>query len=245
MSERVTIGGVAYEAIGSNSSNLLLKCNGTARIQWGGKLIDLIKDGKIASVTSSDYQINIVSEESKIKSDGIYVLNAEEPYQLIIRKDGKHYNLNGTGLYISATNKQDITAEQKQQAGENLGLYFNTLEEVKNSNIQNGLVYVLSTKKLYAVQNGLLEEFLIELKPVAVEQTNTNSGDSINSSSKIVTGMIMMYSGTLEIPEGWALCDGLEHVYNNVTTVTPNLVEKFIRYNDTVENYDVVFIVKL
>lgn len=245
MSERVTIGGVAYEAIGSNSSNLLLKCNGTARIQWGGKLIDLIKNGKIASADNSETQINIISNESEIKSDGIYVLTEKEPYQLIIKKKGHHYNLNGTGLYISATNKQDITAEQRQQAGENLGLYFNTLEEAQNANIQNGLVYVLSTKTLYAIQNGAFEEFIIELRPVAVEQTNTNSGDNINSSTQIVKGMIMMYSGTLEIPEGWALCDGLEHVYNNVTTVTPNLVEKFIRYNDTVENYDVVFIIKL
>ena len=42
MSERTTIGTTTYEAIGSSSSNLLLKCNGTARIQWGNKLIDLI-----------------------------------------------------------------------------------------------------------------------------------------------------------------------------------------------------------
>ena len=49
MSERTTIGGTVYEVVGSSSSNLLLKCNGTARIQWGNKLIDLIKNGKIAS----------------------------------------------------------------------------------------------------------------------------------------------------------------------------------------------------
>ena len=42
MSERTTIGGVTYESVGSSSSNLLLKCNGTARIQWGTKLIDLV-----------------------------------------------------------------------------------------------------------------------------------------------------------------------------------------------------------
>lgn len=244
MSEKVTIGGVVYESIGSSSSNLLLKCNGTARIQWGSKLIDLIKNGKIAHESASDVEIKIITEENQIEKDGIYILNKEELNQFIIRKNGEQYNLNGTGLYISTTTKQDITAEQKQQAGENLGLYFNTLEEVKTSNIQNGLVYVLSTKKLYAIQNGVLEEFVIELKPVPVEATNNNSGESINSSSKIVSGMIMMYSGTKKIPEGWALCDGLEHVYNNVTTTVPNLTDKFIRYSNA-ENYDVVFIVKL
>lgn len=245
MSERTTIGGITYETIGSSNSNLLLKCNGNAKIQFGSKLIDLIKNGKIATASTSDSQIHTITEESKIKADGIYILNTEETQQIIIKKDGKQYNLNGTGLYISATTKQDITAEQKQQAGKNLGLYFNTLEEVKNSDVQNGLIYVLATKKLYAIKNGILEEFLVELQPVAVEQENTNSGENINSSSKIVTGMIMMYSGMLEIPEGWALCDGLEHIYNDVPTVTPNLIDKFIRYNDTSEKYDVVFIMKL
>jgi hypothetical protein len=48
MMEKTTIGGTTYDSIGSSSSNLLLKCNGTARIQWGGKLIDLIKNGKLA-----------------------------------------------------------------------------------------------------------------------------------------------------------------------------------------------------
>lgn len=245
MSERTTIGGVMYESVGSSSSNLLLKCNGTARIQWGSKFIDLIKDGKIATEQSSELPINIISEESKIKTDGIYVLDTKESTQFIIRKNGKHYNLNGTELYLSTTNKQNITAEQKQQASENLGLYFNTLEEVKNSNIQNGLAYVLSTKKLYAIQNGVIEEFLIKSQPVSVESTNIDSGEDIQSSFKIVKGMIMMYSGTQAIPEGWALCDGLTHVYNDEIIITPNLVEKFIRYDNTVETYDVVFIIKL
>ena len=83
------------------------------------------------------------------------------------------------------------------------------------------------------------------MQPVSVESTNIDSGEDMQSSFKIVKGMIMMYSGTQEVPEGWALCDGSQHVYNNVITVTPNLVEKFIRYNDSVNSYDVVFIMKL
>jgi hypothetical protein len=53
MNEKVTIGGISYEAVGSKSSNLLLRCNGTARIEWGDKLIDLIKNGKIAVENTS------------------------------------------------------------------------------------------------------------------------------------------------------------------------------------------------
>lgn len=96
MSERTTIGGTSYESIGSSSSNLLLKCNGTARIQWGNKLIDLIKDGKLAVESSKD-------------------------------------------LFLK--------------------------------------------------------------------------------------GMIVLFSKTEQIPEGWAICDGEEHTYKNVTSKTPNLMD--------------------
>jgi hypothetical protein len=129
MSERTTIGGTVYEAIGSSSSNLLLKCNGTARIQWGGKLIDLIKNGKIASEDSKEL-IFIISNESEIKSDGVYVLTTEESNQLWVCKDGITYNLTVSDLYISASNPQSLTGEQKQQALQNIGMYYNTLQDL-------------------------------------------------------------------------------------------------------------------
>jgi hypothetical protein len=101
MSERTTIGGTVYESIGSSSSNLLLKCNGTARIQWGNKLIDLIKNGKIASENSKEL-IFTISDESEIKSDGIYVLTKEESNQLWICKGENKYNFAEENLYILA-----------------------------------------------------------------------------------------------------------------------------------------------
>lgn len=107
MSERTTIGGIVYESIGSSSSNLLLKCNGTARIQWGNKLIDLIKNGKLATE----------------------------------------------------------------------------------------------------------------------EQT-----------SQFTRGMIIMYSGTESIPEGWAICDGNTYSYKGVSSQTPNLINKFIKAVATASN---------
>ena len=104
MSERTTIGGTVYETVGSSSSNLLLKCNGTARIQWGNKLIDLIKNGKIASGETSE-TVSIVSDESDIKTDGIYVIKKGNDAQLYIYKNGEKINLNGADLYISASTK--------------------------------------------------------------------------------------------------------------------------------------------
>lgn len=186
MSERTTIGGVAYETVGSSSSNLLLKCNGTARIQWGSKLIDLIKDGKIAAGSSESKEcVFVIDDISQIKSDGVYVLNTDAGSQLLVCKDGEHYNLNGTELYISASNKQDITVDQKQQAIENLGLCYNTLEEAKNAGIKNGFVYILNEANIYTVKNGVFEEFQAKITSVTVEKEQ-EIGEVINSSIQIV-----------------------------------------------------------
>jgi hypothetical protein len=184
MSERTTIGGTVYESIGSSSSNLLLKCNGTARIQWGNRLIDLIKNGKIASGDSST-KISVISDESEITSDGIYVLNKDESSQLIIYKDDEQYNVTNTDLYISAKTKQDITVEQRQQALENIGMYYNTLEEVQQAGIQNGLVYVLSDQALYTVKDGVVAEFEAKLKTVTVEKEQ-QEGEIIKSAVNII-----------------------------------------------------------
>lgn len=188
MSERTTIGGTVYESIGSSSSNLLLKCNGTARIQWGNKLIDLIKNGKIASGDSYS-QVSVISDISEIKSDGIYVLNKEKSSQLWICKNGEQYNLTGVDLYISASTKQDITAEQRRQALENIGIYYNTLDDVRNANITNGLVYVLENSTLYTIKEGIISEFEAKLKTVTVE-TNNEQGEIINSTIKIVLSIL-------------------------------------------------------
>ena len=183
MSERTTIGGVAYESVGSSSSNLLLKCNGTARIQWGNKLIDLIKNGKLNSENSA-INIATISDESEIKSDGIYVLNSDEIPQLYVCVNSTVYNLSKTDLYIS-TNKQDITVEQKQQVLENIGIIYNTLEELNNSGIQNGPVYVIENQGLYTIKDGVIKEFEAKVTSVTVEN-NDEQGEVINNSLKIV-----------------------------------------------------------
>lgn len=188
MSERTTIGGTVYEAIGSSSANLLLKCNGTARIQWGNKLIDLVKNGKIASEDSQEL-IFIVNDESEIKSDGVYILTTGESNQLWVSKDGNKYNFTDTDLYISASKQQNLTDEQKTQVLNNIGIQYNTLEEVKASGIKNGIVYVSNTKTLYTVKDGLIEEFEAKIKTVTVGQ-DSEGEKLINSSVKIVLSIL-------------------------------------------------------
>lgn len=183
MSERTVIGGVSYETVGSNTSNLLLRCNGTARIQWGNKLIDLIKNGKIAGDNSMP--ISIVSDESDIKYDGIYIVNKDKSQLFFVCKNGERYNLSGADLYISASTKQDFTNTQKQQIQENIGLCYQTLEDVHKANLKNGIVYVLEDKQLYTINEGNIEQFEAILKTVEVEKENDN-GEVIQSSYKIV-----------------------------------------------------------
>lgn len=188
MSERTTIGGVVYESLGSSTSNLLLKCNGTARIQWGNKLIDLIKNGKIASEGSQEL-LFVVKNESDITSDGVYLVTSEESSQLWISKDGIKYNFTDTDLYISATNQQQLTVEQQQQALNNIGIYYDTLEDVKAANIKNGIVYVVNTKTLYTIYNGVIEEFEAKIKTVTVDKEEKD-GEIINSSVKIILSVL-------------------------------------------------------
>lgn len=188
MSERTTIGGTVYETVGSSTSNLLLRCNGTARIQWGTKLIDLVKNGKIASGDSSA-QILVVSNESDIKTDGIYVINAEKSSRLIIRKNSENYDFTDTELYISANNKQELTVEQQKQAMENIGMYYDTLDDVEKSGIQNGIVYVLEDRSLYTIKDGVILEFEAKLKTVSVEKENED-GERINSSVQVVLSVL-------------------------------------------------------
>lgn len=184
MNQRTTIGGTVYESVGSTTSNLLLRCNGTARIQWGSKLIDLIKNGKLATDGDST-QVSVVNDESEIKHDGLYVVKKDKSYQLFVCKSGERYNLSGADLYISASTKQDLTVEQKKQAQENIGIVYNTLEDAKKANIQSGIVYILADKQLYTIQDGIIEEFEAKLQTVTVTQEN-ETGEVITSSCKIV-----------------------------------------------------------
>jgi hypothetical protein len=47
--------------------------------------------------------------------------------------------------------------------------------------------------------------------------------------------MIVMHSGTVPIPEGWAPCDGKEYYYNNNKIITPNLINNFIAGEEGIE----------
>ena len=235
MNERTTIGGTVYDTVGSSSSNLLLRCNGTARIQWGNKLIDLVKNGKLVSGDNLG-GVYIISNESEIKYDGIYILNNETSQQLWICSKGKHYNLTGKDLYISASTKQDITVDQQRQVLENMNMYFNTIDDVINAGIKNGLVYIEELKKFYFLTDGKVELLQTRLIANSVEQLKNQ--EDLNSTEQLgfTKGMIIRYLSTQQIPSGWAKCDGTLYIYNGEFITTP-LIES--------DSDSYIFIVKL
>jgi hypothetical protein len=68
-------------------------------------------------------------------------------------------------------------------------MYYNTLSDVQSSGVKNGIVYVLDTKTLYTIKDGVIEEFEAKLKTVTVDK-ETVEGEIINSSVKIVLSIL-------------------------------------------------------
>ena len=200
MSERTVIGGVSYETVGSSNANLLLKCNGTARIQWGNKLIDLIKNGKIAQSELPELMF-VVQDESQITNDGIYIVQAEDSTRILLYKNTQTYDLLGTDLYISASKKQNITVEQQKQALENIGIYFTSLDEALAFGVKNGVVYITDNKALYLIRDGVASEISTNKNVVTVENKQEKDESDINSSNQQVVltenvprGVITMFN---------------------------------------------------
>lgn len=154
-----TLFGKNYQEVGKSSSPLLLKSSGEIKLQWGNKFIDLIKNGKLAIQSKSFIQT--IDNADSIIDTGIYLVTTDNSIWLSI--DGNKQTISNTdNSYISFATTQNITNEQKTQALTNIGFYYNTLEDAKNANIQNGFIYVLDTNKLYVVSNSSIQEFTIQ-----------------------------------------------------------------------------------
>lgn len=68
---------------------------------------------------------------------------------------------------------------------------------------------------------GAGTDAMTEVAPGASGNVLTSNGSAWTSGTAFVTGMIMLWSGSVgSIPSGWALCDG--------TSGTPNLTDRFV-----------------
>ena len=70
-----TMFGKAYDTVGSADKNLILQTRGDLKVKWGGKYIDLIKNGKIN--VDVDLLKKVDSKDS-IYKDGLYLIEGDE-----------------------------------------------------------------------------------------------------------------------------------------------------------------------
>lgn len=154
--------GKTYNTIGSTDSNFLIKTKGDLKVQWGGKFIDIIKNGKLASAGADILKVAASSDE--ISSNGIYLVPTEEGNEVWISIDGTKVNLAGEvgTTYVSFLAEQkEVTADQKYIALTNAGFYYETLEQAKASGIKAGIIFVQGEEKLYIARDGSLQEYKI------------------------------------------------------------------------------------
>lgn len=151
--------GKTYNTIGSTDSNFIIKTKGDLKVQWGGKFIDIIKNGKLAS--ESSIILKQVSSLEDIYSNGIYLIQDE----VWISIDGTKVNLSRSGetMYVSFLGEQkEITADQKYTALTNIGFYYESLKDAQAAGITAGIIFVIGENKLYFAKDGQIQEFRLE-----------------------------------------------------------------------------------
>lgn len=171
--------GRSYVQVGNSNSDYLIKTKGQVKIQYGSKFIDLIKDGKINVDSKFIYQ----SDSIGIK-DGIYVVG--DTVTLVINTQqipliGKEGN-----TYVSFQTKQESTSEEKYQALTNIGFIYNSIQDVDDKALKNGIIYIESEQKLYVVHDGLISQFIVDFPNPLTKQLIIQKQDNSSSSILII-----------------------------------------------------------
>ena len=149
--------GRSFSDVGSTSSDFLIKTRGQVKIQIGGKFIDLIKDGKINVNSKFIYQ------EKKVgTNDGIYVL-PDGKITLVV--NGQSIDLAGEvgNTYVSFIENQESDSIAKHNALVNIGFLYNSLSDLNENSLKNGIVYIESEQKFYIIKDGVASEFKLQI----------------------------------------------------------------------------------
>ena len=149
--------GRSFSDVGSTSSDFLIKTRGQVKIQIGGKFIDLIKDGKINVNSKFIYQ------EKKVgTNDGIYVL-PDGKITLVV--NGQSIDLAGEvgNTYVSFIENQESDSIAKHNALINIGFLYNSLSDLNENSLKNGIVYIESEQKFYIIKDGVASEFKLQI----------------------------------------------------------------------------------
>ena len=153
--------GKTYNTIGSTDSNFIIKTKGDLKVQWGGKFIDVIKNGKLASAGADI--LKVASNSDGISSNGVYLVPTDEGNEVWVSIDGTKVNIAGEvgTTYVSfLTEQKEVTADQKYTALVNAGLYYETLEDAQEAGVKAGLIFIVGENKLYIAKDGQLSEYI-------------------------------------------------------------------------------------
>lgn len=166
--------GKTYNTIGSTDSNFIIKTKGDLKVQWGGKFIDIIKNGKLASAGTGI--LKVASSSDDISSNGVYLVPTDEGNEVWVSIDGTKVNIAGEvgTTYVSfLTEQKEVTADQKYTALVNAGLYYETLEDAQEAGVKAGLIFIIGENKLYIAKDGQLSEYIASSAASSDEEKNT------------------------------------------------------------------------
>lgn len=158
---KINMFGKTYNTIGSTDSNFIIKTKGDLKVQWGGKFIDVIKNGKLASAGADI--LKVASSSDDISSNGVYLVPTDEGNEVWVSIDGTKVNIAGEvgTTYVSfLTEQKEVTADQKYTALVNAGLYYETLEDAQEAGVKAGLIFIVGENKLYIAKDGQLSEYI-------------------------------------------------------------------------------------
>lgn len=180
--------GKTYNTIGSTDSNFIIKTKGDLKVQWGGKFIDVIKNGKLASAGADI--LKVASSSDDISSNGVYLVPTDEGNEVWVSIDGTKVNIAGEvgTTYVSfLTEQKEVTADQKYTALVNAGLYYETLEDAQEAGVKAGLIFIVNEGKLYIVKDGILSEY--------TPTSSSQSGNDIENAffDEITVGELKIY----------------------------------------------------
>ena len=154
--------GRSYESVGNESADFCIKTKGKVKIKWGSKYIDLIKDGKIN--VNADFIFKVNTADDIGSKDGVYVT---EDGLVFIKIDGVLIPIiqsSDDSDYVAYVIQDKKTGEQRVIAQKNIGLQFNTLEELTSSGVTNGIAFVVSENAIYKILNGSPEKLEYKLQ---------------------------------------------------------------------------------
>ena len=193
----LTMFGKSYNSVGNNSANLCLCTSGDVTIKTPGKFTTLFKNGKLA--VDESFKIYTTDSMDSIKKNGIYIVttegdSGESNQEVYLYYDGETILLaSTTDLGILYNSKQSLTPDQVLQALKNIGLYYETLQEAKDSGIIDGVVYILNEQNFYKVSGGNFTVFS------NVSSENSESSDESSENPKTPEEQLVLTVGNITI----------------------------------------------